>query len=151
MRVDFAFHAPDRLAQAVSTTVKQIDRGVRLLVYCPDQKAAQAYGRTLWRTPGPTFIAHERLSPEAIPDLPVYLLDDDNWQAVDETMFQNRWLLNLHYECPPLDQPQCTRILDFVGTDEEAMRSARVRWRQYVKAGYEVIGHDLSSLQTAAN
>lgn len=144
MRVDFAFNAPDRIAQAVDTTVKQVSRGVHLLVYCPERQRAEQYDQLLWHTDGTNFIAHDWLTTTALPNLPVYLLDEEGWSMAPPALFESRWLLNLHDECPPLPTGS-SRILEIVSTDPAERQLARLRWRYYEQAGHTLHAHEISS------
>ncbi|AWB33768.1 DNA polymerase III subunit chi [Orrella marina] len=145
MRVDFAFDAHDRIAQAVRTTEKQVTRGNRVLVYTTDLARLKRYDRALWSLPGATFLAHDILSEDAPPDLPVYLIQDQTGCNLARPLLANGfWLLNLHDECPPLEQP-VTRILEIVSSDDDDRALARNRWRSYQQAGYRLHAHQLPS------
>jgi len=142
MRVDFAFGADDRLVQAVRTSVKQVGRGIRLIVYCPDLQRAGAYDRLLWSVEGASFIAHDRLDETVMSNLAIYIADDRNWTQAASVLQTGSWLLNLHDHCPPLPNP-AVRILEIVSVDDLDRAHARERWRQYQRTGYALHAHQL--------
>lgn len=143
MRVDFAFDAHDRIAQAVRTTEKQVSRGNRVLVYSTDPTRLKRYDRALWSLPGATFIAHDFLNEQAPQDLPVYLVQDQAGYILARSLLESGfWLLNLDDQCPPLEQP-VTRILEIVSSDEDDRIQARTRWSAYQEAGYRLHAHQL--------
>ncbi|MFW8565728.1 DNA polymerase III subunit chi [Orrella sp. 11846] len=145
MRVDFAFNAPNRISQAVQTTVKQTSRGVQILVYCPNHDMAKRYSQQLWATPGTAFIANDWFAETQQTELPVYLFNDDNWHLASPELLEKRWLLNLHLECPPIKESPVQRILEFVSSQEQDREFARKRWSDYKKIGYQIVGHDLAA------
>lgn len=143
MRVDFAFDAHERISQAVRTTVKQVSRGNRILVYCDEISRLNQFDAALWSLPGTAFIAHEFLGGDEQPDLPVYLVDAGmDWQASCDLLGTGFWLLNLSDDCPPLTQP-IPRILEIVSADPQDRALARSRWRIYQQAGYALHAHQL--------
>lgn len=142
MRVDFAFNADDRIAQAVRTTVKQVARGERVIVYCPLPARLTAYDNRLWSLEDTIFIAHERLDQSARPGLSVYLVDDQCWEQAQPLLAGGAWLLNLHDDCPALPNP-AQRILEVVSSDEADRVQARARWRRYQQAGLQLHAHQL--------
>lgn len=145
MRVDFAFGADNRIAQAVSTTVKQVGRGVRLIVYCPDPQRADIYDRLLWSVDGTAFIAHDRFDQtdkDGAGDLAVYITNDRTWEKAASALQAGSWLLNLHDHCPPMPNA-AQRVLEIVSIDDADRQQARARWRQYQQAGYALHAHQL--------
>ena len=142
MRVDFAFGADDRVVQAVRTSAKQVGRGIRLIVYCPDLQRADTYDRLLWSVDGTSFIAHDRLNEAVMGELAIYITDDRNWAQAASFLQAGSWLLNLHDQCPPLPNP-AGRVLEIVSIDDTDRAHARERWRQYQQAGYVLHAHQL--------
>lgn len=144
MRVDFAFDAHDRIAQAVRTTAKQIIRGNRLLVYALDPVRLKRYDHALWSLPGASFIAHDALHKPAPADLPVYLIQEPaSREKAIPLLEDGYWLLNLDDQCPPLDLP-ARRILEIVSSDDQDRMLARNRWRTYQQAGFSMHAHQLA-------
>ncbi len=143
MRVDFAFGADDRLVQAARTTIRQVGRGVRLIVYCPDSQRADRYDQLLWSLDDTAFVAHDRLDETDSDDLAVYIIGDRTWKKAEAALKAGSWLLNLHDNCPPLANP-AQRILEIVSTEDEDKALARARWRHYQQAGYALRAHQLA-------
>ena len=147
LRVDFAFGAHDRIAQAVSTTQRQVEKGTPLMVFCDHEQRLERYDQQLWALEDTAFVAHERLAPGATEGLKVYLIDTQNWSLLTAklatTPYHSAWLLNLADRLPP--EPQLfKRILEVVGQDDDDRDKARLRWREYQKLGAELHSHRLT-------
>lgn len=147
LRVDFAFGAHDRIAQAVSTTQRQVQKGTPLMVFCDNAPRLDRFDLQLWALVDTGFVAHERLTPDAPEDLKVYLIDPQTWPRLSAklatTAFESAWLLNLSDQLPPEPQ-QFQRILEVVGQDEDDREKARLRWRQYQQLDAELHSHRLA-------
>jgi DNA polymerase-3 subunit chi len=147
LRVDFAFGAHDRIAQAVRTTERHVSKGTTLMVFCDDDQRLERYDQQLWALEDTAFVAHERLTPHALEGLKVYLIDNESWPLLSAKLmtsaYQSSWLLNLADHLPP--EPQAlSRILEVVGTEDDDREKARVRWRQYQKLGADLHSHRLT-------
>ena len=141
LRVDFAFGAHDRIAQAVRTTQRHVNKGSPLMVFCDDEQRLERYDQQLWALEDTAFVAHERLSPHALEGLKVYLIDTESWPLMLTKLtikpYESAWLLNLADKLPP--KPQAlSRILEVVGPEDGDREKARVRWRQYQQMGAEL-------------
>jgi len=147
LRVDFAFGAQNRVAQAVRTTQRQVQKGTRLMVFCDDEQRLDQYDQQLWALDDAAFIAHERLTPCAREGLMVYLIDTKSWPLLLSKLaappHQGAWLLNLAHDPPPQAQ-QLQRILEVVSLEDEDREKARLRWRFYQEIGAELHSHRLS-------
>jgi DNA polymerase-3 subunit chi len=147
LRVDFAFGAHDRIAQAVRTTERHVSKGTTLMVFCDDDQRLERYDQQLWALEDTAFVAHERLTPHALEGLKVYLIDTASWPLLSAKLthsaYQSSWLLNLADHLPP--EPQAlSRILEVVGPEDDDREKARVRWRQYQKLGADLHSHRLT-------
>lgn len=141
-RVDFAFNADARVAQAARSALKQVARGVRLFIYCDDPERLDAFDQALWTTEDIGFVPHERLTEKVSTDLPIYLVDQANWPLVAARATHDDWLLNLDDECPP-EVTLFARVLEIVSQQTSDRQTARARWRQYQAMGLEVRAHQL--------
>lgn len=147
LRVDFAFGAHDRIAQAVRTTQRHVSKGTPLMVFFDDEQRLERYDQQLWALEDTAFVAHERLSPHALEGLKVYLIDSASWSLLPAKLatvpYQSAWLLNLADQLPP--EPQAlSRILEVVGPEDDDREKARVRWRQYQQLGADLHSHRLN-------
>lgn len=147
LRVDFAFGAHDRIAQAVRTTERHVRKGTPLMVFCDDEQRLDRYDQQLWALEDTAFVAHERLTAHALEGLKVYLIDTASWPLLSAKLatapYQSAWLLNLDDQLPP--EPQAlSRILEVVGPDDDDREKARKRWRQYQQLGADLHSHRLS-------
>jgi len=66
-RVDFAFNADARVAQAARSTLKHVARGARLFVYCDDPERLNAFDQALWTVEDTGFVPHEPLTEASMP------------------------------------------------------------------------------------
>ncbi|MFO7746823.1 MAG: DNA polymerase III subunit chi [Orrella sp.] len=149
LRVDFAFDAHDRVAQAVRTTLRQVGRGTPIMVFCDDKARLDRYAQQLWAQQEDTgFMAHERLTPEATEGLSVYLIDTSLWPLLASKLttepYQQSWLLNLD-DAPPPEAGIFQRVLEIVSQEPEEREYARERWRFYQELGAQIHSHRLAS------
>jgi len=141
-RVDFAFNADARVAQAARSTLRHVARGARLFVYCDDPDRLKAFDLALWSTQDTTFVPHEMLH-DGIDDLPVYLVDQASWPLVAARATDTDWLVNLDDDCPP-EATLFTRVLEIVSQEDTDRELARARWRQYQAMGADLHAHQLA-------
>ena len=142
-RVDFAFGAPDRLAQAARTTMRQVLKGTRVFVYCADTQRLKTFGQLLWTVDDTAFVPHEALTTDIDDQVPVYLVSPPTWSLFETSVRETDWLINLDDECPP-DLKALTRVLEIVSQDSLDIEQARARWRHYQTLGAELQAHKLS-------
>lgn len=140
-RVDFAYGASHTLRMACSTTVKHVQAGHKIIVYCLNSNRLQKYSSMLWDYAPTSFIsncfAHDELADYA----DVLLVDS----ASNFDLVQHRdWLINLDKDCPP-NPTQFNRILEIVSTKPEETESARTRWANYKKLGIQLKAHKLGA------
>lgn len=142
-RVDFAFDADSRLAQAARSTLRHVTRGARVFVYCDDTQRLKQFDQVLWTVHDTAFVGREWLAEPVQPfDVPVYLITQATWPLVASEVSNQDWLLNLDDDCPP-EVTLFGRALEIVSVDSQDKQLARKRWRQYEAMGLELHAHRL--------
>lgn len=142
-RVDFAFDADSRVAQAARSTLRHVARGARVYAYCDDTQRLEQFDQSLWTVDDTAFIGREWLRQEGSTlDVPVYLVTQSTWPLIAPQVSSQDWLLNLDDDCPP-EVTLFTRTLEIVTSDDQDKQLARQRWRQYQSLGLELHAHRL--------
>ncbi len=141
-RIDFAFGATEKIAQACQTTLKQYLAGHKLLVYCSDVRRLKAYDTKLWAVEPTAFVPHVMANDPLAEQTPIWLVSGDLEQALARAPAE-AWLLNLDELCPPA-LGNTARVLEIVSEDEDDRVAARARWAQYKAAGHELKAHRLT-------
>ena len=141
-RIDFAFGATEKIAQACLTTLKQYLAGHKLLVYCSDAARLKAYDTKLWAVEPTAFVPHVMATDSLAEQTPIWLVSNNLEQALAGAPAE-AWLLNLDELCPP-SLGNIARVLEIVSEDEDDKAAARARWAQYKAAGHELKAHRLS-------
>lgn len=141
-RIDFAFGATEKIAQACQTTLKQYLAGHKLLVYCSDATRLKAFDTKLWAVEPTAFVPHVMATDPLAEQTPIWLVSSDLDQALARAP-ADAWLLNLDERCPPA-LGNTARVLEIVSEDEEDKTAARARWAQYKAAGHELKAHRLT-------
>ena len=141
-RIDFAFGATEKIAQACQTTLKQYLAGHKLLVYCSDATRLKAFDTKLWAVEPTAFVPHVMVTDPLAEQTPIWLVSSDLDQALARAP-ADAWLLNLDEGCPPA-LGNTARVLEIVSEDEEDKTAARARWAQYKAAGHELKAHRLT-------
>ena len=141
-RIDFAFGATEKIAQACQTTLKQYLAGHKLLVYCSDAKRLKAYDTKLWAVEPTAFVPHVLATVPLAEQTPIWLVATDLAQALARAPAQ-AWLLNLDEQCPPT-LGNATRVLEIVSDEEDDKAAARLRWAQYKAGGHDLKAHRLT-------
>lgn len=137
-RVDFAFGAPDRIDQAVTSLNKLYNRQQKALVYCPDPRRALLLSKRLWSIRPEAFVPHEIIdSPELALQSPANIFIVGQSLDVLAEHFAGDWLLNLDQHCPP-DYDRYRRVLEIVSNQEQDKQRARLRWQKYRQDGADL-------------
>ncbi len=135
MEVEFHSGLAEPLEHAARLLRKAVRLGERVCVATPQ---FEALSRRLWSEPEREFFVHARpgAAQGAFARSPVWLLPafdarpaDAPWPAV--------WV-NLGAPAAPLE-PACTRLIELVATDPEAVRAGRDRWRTYAARGWSPV------------
>ena len=136
-RIDFYTNVaqPQEFACKLAATVFR--KRERLLVWLEDERALDTFSNRLWCIGDTQFIAHCRLDAPEAAETPIWLT------ASLPAGLQHPVLLNLGPELP-VEPAQFSRILEIVGTDEQALATARHRFKAYRALGYEIQHHDMS-------
>lgn len=141
-RVDFAFDADHRVAQAARSILRHVARGSRLFVYCDDPDRMKQIDQALWTASDTAFVPHEPLIEGSAEELPVFLVDQAAWPLVADRVNESDWLVNLDDQCPP-EPTLFARVLEIVSSDQTDRQEARERWRQYQAMGLDLHAHPL--------
>ena len=141
-RIDFAFGATEKIAQACQTTLKQYLAGHQIVVYCSDVQRLNAFDHKLWAVEPTAFVPHVMATDPLAEQTPIWLVSSDLGPVLARAPAA-AWLLNLDDLCPPT-LGSTARVIEIVSDDEDDKIAARLRWAQY-KAG----GHDLKAHQLA--
>jgi DNA polymerase III subunit chi len=136
-RIDFYFEAEDKLQVACRLSAKAAQQKLRVLIYTPDEAAAQRIDKMLWTWQATAFLPHCMTRSPLAAQTPVLITHDPEDTPHDEV------LLNLHSEWPPAFS-RFRRLVEIVGRDDEDREAARGRFRFYRDRGYEIVNHDLS-------
>ena len=142
-RINFAFGATQRLAQACQTTLKQYLAGQKLIVYCSDAARLKQFDQKLWAVDEAAFVPHVWVDDPLASRTPVILVHKDLAQAL-EGIAPETWLLNLDDQCPPTFGA-LQRVLEIVSEEPEDKEAARQRWRTYQTAGHDLKSYSLQS------
>jgi len=135
-RIDFYFNAESKQRAACELAERAVRRGLRVLIYAPDDAVARCIGDELsgFRSIG---FAHCP-SPDALaPDTPLVIARDADAAIHDEV------LLNLHDGAPRFFS-RFQRLVEIVSRGDEDRAAARQRFRFYRERGYEIHHHDMA-------
>lgn len=140
-RVDFAFGAADRLRAACGVVRKHYQAGHSVVVYSRDAPLLERFNQMLWGVAPTAFVPHVFVDDPLAAQTPVLLT------SMPPAAEPKAWLLNLDAQCPPGCE-QFERVLEIVSQEEEEIRAARERWKQYKSQGHDVLAHDISARAT---
>ena len=144
-RINFAFGAAERVAQACQTTLKQYLAGEKIVVYCSDVARLRQYDEKLWAVDSAAFVPHVWSEDPLAAQTPIVLVSH-NLAQVLAGVPPSTWLLNLDDDCPPT-LGGLERALEIVSDEPEDQEAARQRWRAYLAAGHEVKSYSLQKPQ----
>ena len=137
--IKFYHNAPDRLAAACTITTKAVQRGMKVVVYAPDDAVARKYDALLWSQPTTAFVPHVSANSPLADRTPVIITRDLNLVAGEDV------LLNLDSALPP-DFDRFKMLVEIVPRDDEERARARQRWQFYKERGYPIVAHDLAHM-----
>ncbi len=132
MEVQFHSGLAEPLEHAARLLRKAVRLGERVCVATPQ---FEALSRRLWVEPEREFFVHARpgAAPGAWARSPVWLLPafeerpaDAPWPAV--------WVSLGAPAVPP--EPACSRLIELVATEPDAVLAGRERWRSYLARGW---------------
>ena len=137
-RIDFYFEAEDKLQVACRLSAKAAQQKLRVLIYAPDEAAAQRIDRMLWTWQATGFLPHCMTRSPLAAQTPVLITRDPEDTPHDEV------LLNLHTQWPPAFS-RFRRLVEIVSRDDEDREAARGRFRFYRDRGYPIETHSLAA------
>lgn len=142
-RINFAFGATERIAQACQTTLKQYLAGQKMVVYCSDVVRLRQYDQKLWAVDEAAFVPHVWADDPLANSTPIVLVAKDLEQVLERSP-PDTWLLNLDNACPPTCGA-LQRVLEIVSDEPEDKEAARQRWRTYQAAGHDLKSYSLQN------
>jgi uncharacterized membrane protein len=122
-RIDFAFGATEKIAQACQTTLKQYLAGHQLLVYCSDDTRLKAYDTKLWAVEPTAFVPHVMATDPLAEQTPIWLVSNNLEQALARAPAE-AWLLVL---------------IIFIWTPPHFWALALYRTNDYAKSGLPML------------
>ena len=128
-RIEFFFNVEDKLQKVAELSEKALMRGRRLMLFVPDERAAQALEARLWTGTPTSFLPHC--------ETPIIL----DWRS--DNLPHHDVLSNLQTEYPPFFS-RFTRLIEIVGRDDEDRVGARGRYKFYRERGYDLRLFDAS-------
>ena len=138
-QIFFYSGAGDKLITACRLCAKAVQQQMRVLVYALDESLIEQFDELLWTFSSISFIPHCNLRDE--PDLvnvtPVILGNRIPADAHFDV------LLNLDRQHPPAIG-EFKRIIEIVDNAPDEKAEARIRYRFYKEAGYEIQHFQLS-------
>lgn len=137
--IKFYHNAPDRIAAACSITGKAVQRGMKVVIYAPDDVVARRYDNLLWSHPATAFVPHVKASSPLAERTPVVITTDLDQVAGDEL------LINLGGDLPA-GFARFRMLVEIVARDDEERAQARRRWQLYKERGYPIVAHDLANM-----
>jgi DNA polymerase-3 subunit chi len=134
--VTFYTFAGDPLDVARRLAIKAWSSGKQVLLHCTDPARTAAIDRLLWTTPALGFVPHCLDSAAVAAETPIVLGSNADALARADV------IVNLDDAWPPAFA-RFERLLEIVGTDEDAREKGRARYRFYQSRGYALQTHDL--------
>lgn len=135
--IDFYTHCADRLEVAARLVAKAFAAHGSVRVLTLDGPATDEFDRRLWQWPATGFLPHCRLAHPHADETPIIVDHSPEHQGPADV------LINLHALPPPFFA-RFERLVEIVGTDEDAIAAGRERWRFYKSRGYELRQHNLA-------
>jgi DNA polymerase-3 subunit chi len=136
-KIDFYFHAEDKLRTACTLSAKAFARGLRVFAFCTDHEVSQKFSRMLWTVPALSFVPHCTADDRLAAVTPV-IVDHNGAKLLHDQV-----LLNLRSDWPPFFS-RFQRLIEIVSLDEDDRKLARERFKFYRDRGYEIHSHDMS-------
>lgn len=137
---DIRFHVyvPDNLAYSIRLIRKSLSVGARLCVLASTAER-KLLSQRLWAAAATEFVPHAVAGESPLPTLArsavVIATDPADVDHHDA-------LLNLLPEVP-YGFERFDRLIEVVGTTEEAVAAGRARWRYYQSRGYSISKHEV--------
>lgn len=136
-RILFLHGASDRLAAAARWLGETAPNQEPVLVYAPNDNAADRLDRLLWTQGATGFVPHCRYSSPLCAETPIVITDQL------DTLLHDNILLNLS-DTVPQGFSRFAQVVEVVSTEGEDRGPARERFRFYRERGYAPLSNDLS-------
>lgn len=114
-----------------------VGNGPVVLVYAPEQEAAERLDRLLWTQPALSFVPHCHADSPLAGETPILITDRLDDPPCDGC------LLNLSNELPAAFS-RFEYLVEVVSTDDADRLPARGRFKFYRDRGYAIENHDIS-------
>jgi DNA polymerase-3 subunit chi len=141
IRADFYMIAgkPQFVAQPLLVVchlaVKALAANQACLIFCESAEQADSLDDLLWDFDDDAFVPHQIVGTDEDEEITPVLIVPPGLETPMRAL-----VINLRKEIPPEGYE---RVLEIVPADENARGTARQRWQDYKKLGYEVNKHDL--------
>lgn len=138
-RVAFHFNVEDRLHHSCRLVRKGIAAGSSMVVTGPWDVLDQ-FDQDLWALSATEFLPHCRASDSdsLVQRSSLVLCESLSGIAARDV------LVNLG-QTVPAGYEAFSRVIEVVSNDEAELHPARLRWKNYVQAGSELVRHDLAA------
>lgn len=137
---DIAFHfgAPDKIAYICRLLRKAVRLGSRVFVVV-DRSDLSRLDQDLWAVSPTDFVSH------CCDDADVKLLQRSYvvLGVSSAAHYADRPLLVNLSNSIPADFDRYAKLIEVVSMDEDDRAQARLRWKQYISLGYNIMKHDL--------
>ncbi len=131
------------LIGACDLAAQSFRRRQRVWVHCANKAQAEAFDELLWQRPVEAFVPHN-LAGEGAGGAPVEI----SWTAPRHT--NSHVLINLADEFPDFAR-RFGLAYDFVPSDEARKQQARIRYKHFRMAGFELTTQPLSKINETYN
>lgn len=140
-QIDFHSHVPNRIVYACQVARTVYRRGLRLAVWCSDERRLRQFNEMLWERNPLEFIPHvDAQNPESAATPIIF--------GSDLSQLQADVLLLLDDYLPPEWEKafvNFSRIIDVVSTNDEELKLSRQRYLAYKRAGVELKHYNRSN------
>jgi len=143
-RIYFLHGASDRIlaaAQWLQRAWQALRAQPAVLVYAPDEEAAERLDRLLWTQPALSFVPHCRADAPLATETPILIAQRLDAAAFAESL--PACLLNLSNELPAVFS-RFEALIEIVSTADADRLPARERFKFYRDRGYAIESHDIS-------
>lgn len=137
-RISFLHGAPDRVQSAALWLQQAWGRRQPVLVYAPDEQAAERLDRVLWTQPQLSFVPHCDVDSPLAAETPILLTCRLDAPPREDC------LLNLSNELPPTFS-RFEHVVEIVSTADADRLPARERFKFYRDRGYPIESRDISA------
>lgn len=134
-RIDFYFNVEDKLRQVAELAELALARQRQLMIFLPDQPAAERLETVLWTCKPTSFLPHCRSRHPLAAETPILI----DWEG--SHLQHDDILINMTSE-HPVFFTRFKGLIEVVGTTDTDRELARNRFRFYRDLGYDIRSHD---------